>query len=183
MPRSDFLWLQERKKGNEARFCFSAQPRAMSTLFNQTKKFKEGADAYCSFELDVIKQLLERLASGQGIDRDSADENIVLARDWLQHVVDRAGAQQARIEDLQRELQAFVDDDRLILLLKYYQVSLKKLLAEQERSPVTPYHLDDVQWRLDLQLASNDLNKVLQPSALLNFELSPSDQNEKVCLH
>lgn len=157
----------------------------MSTFFNHTRKFQEGAEKYCAFEMDDVKALLERLASGKQIDSDKATAEIVLARDWIQHVVEKAGAQQLPLETLKSELQAFVDDDRLLLLLRYYQLFCKLLSSSQDRSSVVPLHLVDANWRLDLQLAGSDLTKIIEPAAFLHFELAPSTMTlatDKVCL-
>lgn len=144
----------------------------MSAFYNQTKKFKEGAETFSAFEIDAVKAILERLASGKQIDDDKADENVVLARDWIQHVVEKAGAQQLPLETMKKELQEHVDDERLMLLLRYYQLFCKKLVAAQDLSPVVPFHLVETNWRLDLQLAGSDSNKVIEPSAFLQFDLA-----------
>jgi hypothetical protein len=144
----------------------------MATFFNHTKNFRDGAERFVAFEIEDVKSLLERLASGKTIDPDRADQNVVLARDWIQHVVEKAGAQQLPLEMMKKELESLVDDDRLMLLLRYYQLFSKKLITSQDRSPVVPLHLTDTNWRLDLQLAGSDLNKVIEPAAFLHFSLT-----------
>eukprot|EP01122_Echinamoeba_exundans_P002724 TRINITY_DN12698_c0_g1_i1.p1 TRINITY_DN12698_c0_g1~~TRINITY_DN12698_c0_g1_i1.p1 ORF type:complete len:184 (+),score=37.06 TRINITY_DN12698_c0_g1_i1:223-774(+) len=146
----------------------------MTSFFNHTKNFRDGAEKFVAFDIDDVKALLERLASGKTIDPDRANENVVLARDWIQHVIEKAGAQQLPLESMKKELESFVDDDRLMLLLRYYQLFSKKLVTSQDRSPVVPLHLTDTNWRLDLQLAGSDLNKVIEPSAFLHFSLTPT---------
>lgn len=59
----------------------------------------------------------------------------------------------------------------------YYQMFLKQLMKKLDRSPVVPTHLDEVNWRVHLRLGNDNMQKILEPTALFQFELS--DPNEK----
>lgn len=50
---------------------------------------------------------------------------------------------------------------------------------DEERSPIAPYHLDNVEWRLTLQLAQNDLNKILEPTGIVHFDLTSTGLDNK----
>lgn len=76
------------------------------------------------------------------------------------------------------ELRSFIHDDKLKALCMYYQMYLKQLMKKLDRSPVVPTHLDDVNWRVHLRLGNDSMHKILEPTALFQFELSdPNEQN------
>jgi len=156
-----------------------------TSLFNLTSLFKSGAETFGAFDMDTTKGLLERLAANQPLNPDESQnpddfQKLTLASDWVQHVVEKAGAQQTSLEELQRELSTLLDDDHLMVLLRYYQVSMRRLIAESERTPIVPRHLNDVNWRVDLELATGDMNKLITPSALLHLDLGSASNDEKV---
>lgn len=157
----------------------------MSSLFNLTTLFRAGAEAFGSLDAEAVKGLLERLAANTPLSPDEVEsrelfDKMTLASDWIQHIVERAGAQQTSLEDLRNELAPLLDDDHIKFLLRYYQLFLKRLIEDSERSSIVPRHLDDVKWRVDLTLATGDLSKVIEPTALLQFELSSAAKDEKV---
>lgn len=51
----------------------------------------------------------------------------------------------------------------------------------EERSPIAPYHLDGVEWSLNLQLAQSGYNKILDPSGIVHFDLVSTGLNKDVC--
>jgi hypothetical protein len=57
---------------------------------------------------------------------------------------------------------------------------LEQLMKKLDRSPVVPTHLDDVNWRVHLRLGNDTMHKILEPSALFQFELTDPN-GENVC--
>lgn len=154
-----------------------------SGVFNITTKWRQGADIFSDLTEEQVKVLLEALVAGEKLDKDSVtNERLLVVSDWVQHVVERAGAQQFKPERLQKEIEEYMDENHQNMLLKYYLHFVQKLRAEADRSPVSPLHLDDVQWRVQFQLGQGDFNKVLEPTALLHFGLSAPEKQEKVRL-
>ena len=152
-----------------------------SSVFHITTKWRQGADIFSDLSEEQVKVLLEALVAGEKLDKDSvSNERLLAVSDWVQHVVERAGAQQLKAERLQKELEEYMDENHQKMLLKYYLHFVQKLRAEADRSPVSPLHLDDVQWRVQFQLGQGDFNKVLEPTALLHFGLSAPEKQEKV---
>lgn len=152
-----------------------------SGVFNITTKWRQGADIFSELSEEQVKVLLEALVAGEKLDKDSVtNERLLAVSDWVQHVVERAGAQQMKPDRLQKEIEEYMDENHQTMLLKYYLHFAQKLRAEADRSPVSPLHLDDVQWRVQFQLGQGDFNKVLEPTALLHFGLSAPEKTEKV---
>lgn len=155
-----------------------------STIFNITTKWRQGADIFSELSEEQVKVLLEALVAGTKLDAENTSNSRLLAvSDWVQHVVERAGSQQVRPDRLQKELQEYMDEEHQTMLLRYYQHFVQKLKQEAERSPVSPLHLDNVQWRMQFQLGQGDFDKVLEPTALVHFDLSAPEKQEKVHLY
>jgi len=152
-----------------------------STVFNITQKWRNGADIFSELSEEQVKVLLEALVSGTKLDKDSvSNERLLTVSDWIQHVVEKAGAQQLKLERLKKELEEYMDDQHQEMLLRYYQHFVQKLRTESDRSPVSPLHLNNVQWRVQFQLGQGDFNKVLEPTALVHFDVSPPEKQDKV---
>lgn len=155
---------------------------ATSTIFNVTQKWRQGADIFSELNQEQVKVLLEALVSGTKLDKEHfANDRLLVVSDWVQHVVEKAGSQQAKPERLQKELEEYMDEEHQAMLLRYYQHFVQKLRSEADRSPVSPLHLDHVQWRVQFQLGQGDFDKVLEPTALVHFDLSAPEKQEKVC--
>jgi hypothetical protein len=154
---------------------------ATSTVFNITQKWRHGADIFSELNEEQVKVLLEALVAGTKLDKDSVtNERLVAVSDWVQHVVERAGAQQLKPDRLQKELEEYMDEPHQQFLIRYYSHFIQKLRSEADRSPVSPLHLDNVQWRVQFQLGQGDFNKVLEPTALVHFDLSAPEKRESV---
>lgn len=50
----------------------------------------------------------------------------------------------------------------------------------EERSPIAPYHLNNVEWSLSLQMAQSGFNKILDPSGTVHFDLVSTGLNKDV---
>jgi predicted DNA-binding transcriptional regulator YafY len=152
---------------------------ATSSVFNITQKWRHGADIFSELSEDQVKVLLEALVAGTKLDKENVtNERLVAVSDWVQHVVERAGSQQLKPEKLQKEIEEYMDEEHQQYLLRYYSHFIQKLRSEADRSPVSPLHLDNVQWRVQFQLGQGDFNKVLEPSALVHFDLSAPEKQE-----
>lgn len=152
-----------------------------SSIFNVTQKWRHGADIFSELNEEQVKALLEALVAGTKLDADHVNnERLLAVSDWVQHVVERAGAQQLKVERLQKELEEYMDEEHQQYLIRYYTHFVNKLRAEADRNPVSPLHLDNVQWRVQFQLGQGDFNKVLEPSALVHFDLSAPERLESV---
>lgn len=155
---------------------------ATSTIFNVTQKWRQGADIFSELTEEQVKVLLEALVAGTKLDKESsANERLLVVSDWVLHVVERAGSQQVKPDRLQKELEEYMDEKHQEMLLRYYAHFVQKLRSEADRSPVSPLHLDHVQWRVQFQLGQGDFNKVLEPTALVHFDLSAPENKQKVC--
>lgn len=164
-------------------FPFDAWAPLMSasTVFNITQKWRNGADIFSELTEEQVVVLLEALVQGTKLDKDSVtNERLLTVSDWIQHVVETAGAQQLKVERLKKELEEYMDDHHQEMLLRYYQHFVQKLRTEVDRSPVSPLHLNNVQWRVQFQLGQGDFNKVLEPTALVHFDIAPPEQPDKV---
>lgn len=152
-----------------------------STIFNITQKWRHGADIFSELTQEQAMVLLEALVAGTKLDKETVqNERLLVVSDWVQHVVERAGSQQVKVDRLKKELEEYMDEEHQEMLLRYYTHFLQRLKSEADRSPVSPLHLDNVQWRVQFQLGQGDFNKVLEPTALVHFDLSAPQKQEKV---
>eukprot|EP01127_Copromyxa_protea_P020419 TRINITY_DN6836_c0_g6_i1.p1 TRINITY_DN6836_c0_g6~~TRINITY_DN6836_c0_g6_i1.p1 ORF type:complete len:181 (+),score=42.28 TRINITY_DN6836_c0_g6_i1:25-567(+) len=148
---------------------------ATKTLYNtSTQMFQTNTKTINEMEQAHFKKLLELLVGNQEIPDKLKDVTAL-----IKHIVERAAQVQAPIETIVGELKTFIDTDKLKALCMYYKMYLEQLLKKLDRSPVVPTHLDDVNWRVHLKLGNDSLHKILEPSALFQFELSdPNEQNK-----
>jgi hypothetical protein len=91
--------------------------------------------------------------------------------------VEQAAAQQLNETALVAELNKVpvkVEEMKLRALVRYYTIHLQRIREWDEKPPVVPLHLEDVQWRVEMQLASQHQARCLEPIALLHLQLAPS---------
>jgi len=145
----------------------------MTTLFNtQTKQFTAAALALNTTDLEVLqKDILRRLAQNE--DKD-IPEQYLASCELVKHIVERAAQQKASMERVVGELKGVLEEERLKSILQYYQVFTQQLLKKLDRSPLIPHHLADVHWRLHLALAQDHVSKILNPTCLMQFNLTDS---------
>jgi len=143
-----------------------------STLYNvQTVKFREASKALNALEASLFaKEVLEPLASHAEI-----TPHLKEISELVKHIVERAAQQRASLDRVIGELKNVISDEHLKALLKYYQLFVQQVLKKMEHSPVVPHHLNDVHWRLQLELANDRTEKILEPTALFQFNLSDPD--------
>lgn len=92
-------------------------------------------------------------------------------------MVEQAAAQQLNETALVTELNkapAKVEEMKLRALVRYYTIHLQRIREWDEKPPVVPLHLEDVQWRVEMQLASQHQARCLEPIALVHLQLAPS---------
>jgi hypothetical protein len=97
--------------------------------------------------------------------------------EWTQHVVEQAAAQQLTEVALVAELNKAsvkLEEQRLRALIRYYSFHLQRIREWDEKPPVVSLHLNDVQWRLEMQLANQNKARCFEPTALLQLQLTPS---------
>jgi hypothetical protein len=162
------------------------------SVFAHTKKFLTGIESLNALSTELYKEVLERLVKGQSLydtkkieTNDEGEERqkeqtlppeAIIVGEWTQHVVEQAAAQQLSEATLVSELNKSpvkVEETRLRALVRYYAIHLQRIREWDEKPPVVPLHLDDVQWRLEMQLASQHQARCLEPTALLNLHLTP----------
>jgi len=143
----------------------------MTSLFNtQTKQFTAAALSLNNTDLEVLqKDILRRLAQNE--DKEIPEQHLATV-ELVKHIVERAAQQKASLERIVGELKGVIEEERLKSLLQYYQVFTQQLLKKLDRSPVIPQHLADVHWRLHLALAQDHVSKILNPTCLLQFNLT-----------
>jgi hypothetical protein len=91
--------------------------------------------------------------------------------------VEQAAAQQLNETALVTELNKApvkVEEMKLRALVRYYTIHLQRIREWDEKPPVVPLHLEDVQWRVEMQLASQHQARCLEPIALVHLQLAPS---------
>jgi len=99
---------------------------------------------------------------------------------WVQHVVERAGADQLKPQRLAEELKKHIPEAHVEALLIYYQLFIQQLLKKVEHSSTVPLHLMDHNWRLHLNLGQENLSTILEPYALFQFKLgNPHSEEQK----
>lgn len=92
-------------------------------------------------------------------------------------MVEQAAAQQLNETALVTELNKApvkVEEMKLRALVRYYTIHLQRIREWDEKPPVVPLHLEDVQWRVEMQLASQHQARCLEPIALVHLQLAPS---------
>lgn len=82
------------------------------------------------------------------------------------------------IEKIVGELKTLIVTDKLKPICHYYNFYVQQILKKLDRSPVVPTHLEDVKWSVQLSLGNDSLHKILEPTGILQFNLTdPKEEN------
>jgi len=144
------------------------------SFFAETTQFQAAVQQVSKISIDDFKKVLQLLVLGEQI-----PPKIQQITNWVQHVVERAGAEQMKSQRLSEELKKHIPDTHLEALLRYYQVFQKNLVEKLEHSSTVPNHLIDHSWRLHLNLGHDTLSNILEPYALFQFKLDNPHSTEK----
>eukprot|EP01121_Diplochlamys_sp_Union-15-3_P020176 TRINITY_DN7801_c0_g1_i1.p1 TRINITY_DN7801_c0_g1~~TRINITY_DN7801_c0_g1_i1.p1 ORF type:complete len:179 (+),score=27.84 TRINITY_DN7801_c0_g1_i1:57-593(+) len=148
----------------------------MSSFFAETPQFQAAVAVVNKISVADFKRVLDMLASGEEV-----PAKIQQVQSWIQHVVERAAAEQLKSQRLSDEMKKYIPDSHTEALLRYYQVFQQQLLKKIEHSSTVPLHLLEHNWRLHLNLAQDNFSTILDPYALFQFKLgNPHDETQKV---
>lgn len=112
-----------------------------------------------------------KLETSLGIDRIQ----VQLVIDTIKFVIDKASYSALKPATLANELMEIgLEEERAGVCAQAWGNNGKSVIERLKKEPFCPSQLEDVHWRLNLQLAQTDLTRQKIPNAIFEFQISDS---------
>ncbi|XP_077989449.1 COMM domain-containing protein 10-like [Glandiceps talaboti] len=118
----------------------------------------------------------EKLQSALGLESD--DVHLVL--ETIAFILEQAAYHSAKPTVLEQQLKNLeLDDDKVIVFVKAWTANGKSVIDNLRHRTIAPNQLEDVNWRLNLQMAQANMAKMKSPNAMFTLGVTTDDGSKE----